>query len=130
MNRLSPQEIVLGFLSTILLTTKLSWLGLGLSLITATLWVLGGSYKKSIRRFGVPLAVSLFTGVWWCMLGFIPLTLGDGFPDRRPTTADEGSALGRFVERYISSDDSIGGLITKLIPVVLLQLCWIPVYLK
>ena len=129
MNRLSMQEIVLGFLSTIILTIKLGWLGIALSAITAVLWVLGGSFKKSIRRIGVPLAVSLFTGVWWSMLGFLPLTLGDGFPDRRPTTADEGSSLGRLVEKYISSEDSIGGLITKLIPVLLLQLFWTPVWL-
>ena len=129
MNKLSPQEIILGFLSTIILTIKLGWLGIVLSLITAALWVAGGTFNKAIRRFGVPIAVSLFTGIWWCVLGFVVLTIGDGFPDRRPTTTDEGSALGRFVEKYISADDTIGGLITKLIPVLLLQLFWIPIWL-
>ena len=126
MNRLSMQEIILGFFSTIILTIKLGWLGIALSAITAVLWVLGGSFKKSIRRIGVPLAVSLFTGVWWSMLGFAVLTIGDGYPDS--FSGDEGSWLGKQVKK-LGLSDKVGGLVTKVIPVILLQLFWIPVFL-
>ena len=138
MNRLSVQEIILGFLSTLILTIKLGWLGIALSAITAVLWVLGGTFKKSIRRYGVPITTLVFCtatlGFQWyyllSLLGIVVLVQGDGFPDHRPTTEDEGSRLGRFVEKYINSNDAIGGPITKLIIVLLFQLSLIPYFIR
>lgn len=121
MNKLkdiAPQELILGALSTIIFLNP--WL----SILTSLLWGLGGSYAKGIRRFGVPIAVGVFTGSWLALLG-VPITmLGDGFPDRRPTTQDEGSWLGRQVEKFLP-DDRIGGIVTKCIPVILLQVVWV-----
>ena len=129
MNRLSKQEFILGFFSTILLTFKLGWWGLLLACITSVLWPLGGTYWKPIRRCGVPLAVLLFTQNWWCLLGFFPLLIGDGFPDHRTTTKDEGSWLGRQVEK-VWPDDKVSGILTKVLVVIILQAAWLPILLK
>lgn len=122
MNKLkdiSKQELVLGALSTAIFLNP--WL----AIITAVLWACGGTFSKGIRRFGVPIAVSLFMQNPWFMLGAFPLLCGDGFPDFRPTTKDEGSDIGKWVYWNITMDEYWGGIITKCIPVVLLQLIWL-----
>ena len=125
MNKLkdiSKQELILGFLSTIIFGNLI------LSILTSLLWGLGGTFKKSIRRLGVPIAVTIVTLNPLSICGIFPLFLGDGFPDRRPTTSDEGSWLGRQVEKIIP-DEYWGGIITKCIPVVLLQFIWLLIIL-
>lgn len=129
MNRLSVQEFVIGFTAGLFLP-----LGIITCLITGTLWMLGGTYYKPIRRVGVPVtAVLVSLGLFhWSFflvipLGFAVLCLGDGYPD--PFSGDAGSWLGQQVARFIK-DDRTGGLITKLIPVVLLQVAFIPIFLR
>jgi hypothetical protein len=118
MNRISKQELIIGFLSTCIFGT------IWLPILTSMLWGLGGTVKKSIRRFGVPIAVLLFTHNPLSLCGIFPLFLGDGFPDHRESTKDEGSWLGRQVEKILP-DEYVGGLTTKLIPVLLLQIVWL-----
>lgn len=99
--------------------------------------MLGGTIRKIIRRYGVPLLV----GVVSCFMlksqlpilsipiAILVLHIGDGFPDHRPTTRDEGSALGRFVEKFIP-DMEVGGIVTKLLVVAILQFAWIPIWVS
>lgn len=126
MKTLSKQEFVIGFCSTILLSLKIGWWGILLSIITSILWACGGSFVKAARRFGVPLAVLIFTHNLWCLLGIFPLLIGDGYAD--PFSGDKGSWLGRLVSKYVS-DLKTGGLITKLIVPMILQILWIPIFM-
>lgn len=138
MRKLSMQEFFIGVVSTLTLALKIGWWVVPLSVICGALWMLGGTYEKVIRRIGVPSAVCIFAAAilgWHLVFVFVPiigfavLTIGDGFPDHRTTTKDEGSALGRFIERFIP-DVNIGGLVTKLTIVVLIQLAWIPIFVS
>lgn len=131
----NKSEFILGFLSTAILITRLHWTGLALSILTSFLWALSGAgfVPKAIRRYGVPIAA--FAAVvyalhfhWWYLLmldGIAVLHLGDSYPDFRPSTRDEGSWLGKVVYATGLSDE-LGGLVTKLIVVLILQLAWIP----
>lgn len=130
------QEFWIGFGATITLILKLGWIMIPLALICGYLWMLGGSYFKAIRRAGVPIIVLIAYGFqsWLGSAvilsgGYGILCLGDGFPDYRPSTWDEGSWLGKQVERF-TMDVELGGWITKLIPPVLLQLAWLPIWLS
>ena|SRR3990167_5627618 len=137
MNNISKQEFLIGILSVVPLTFKLGIYTLLLCAVTGLLWVLGGTFNKLFRRLGVPISVLIFSSTqllptyWYSLIvpiGFGILSIGDGFPDNRPTTRDEGSFIGRFVEMFLSNEDG-GGIITKLIIAVLVQLAWIPIYL-
>jgi hypothetical protein len=126
--RFSPQELFVGAFAAAGTIRFLGWkLGLAVMAGSAVLWVLGGTYKKAIRRFGVPAligAFAYFTGHWSPIatgLGVAVLHLGDGFPDRRATTKDEGSWLGRMVEKYVDDRDYIGGPATKLLIALIFQ---------
>jgi len=137
MNRLSIDEFFRGFVGTLVLTIVLGWIGILLSLVCGVLYMLGGTFNKAIRRFGIPLlilAVCSLKGFHWYylfgLLGFLILSIGDGFPDHRPTTQDEGSALGRWVEKHISSNDAIGGPITKWLIPLIFQLLLAPYFIK
>ena len=115
MNRLSIDEFFRGFVGTLVLTLVLGWIGLGLSVACGVLYMLGGTFKKSIRRYGIPLLIlavcSVKLGFHWYylfgLLGILILSQGDGFPDHRNTSLDAGSSLGQWVEKHISSNDSI-----------------------
>ena len=79
----------------------------------------------------------MFTGLYyfnnWSFLilpiGFGILCIGDGYPDYRPTTLDEGSWLGRQVEK-LGLPDEFSGELTKWSIVLLFQLALIPVYVS
>ena len=55
---------------------ELCWLA---APISALLWQIGGTWNKSIRRFGVPLLLSatylVFKGFSWWLLAYLPLML-------------------------------------------------------
>lgn len=127
-DRFSYDEAARGFVATIGSVLFLGWKGIILAVACGILWMLGGTYLKTIRREGVPAAVflwaSFFNGFhWWYLfaaLGILVLHQGDGFPDHRETTADEGSWMGRWVEAHIENDPEIGGPITKWI--------WVPIF--
>ena len=137
MDRLSKQEFFIGVLGTIPLIFKLGAYTPWLAVFCGVLWMLGGTYNKLIRRLGVPVSVFLYSclvlppSYWYALcvpMGYGVLCIGDGFPDNRPTTRDEGSFLGRLVERFISDEDG-GGILTKILIPLILQLAWIPIYL-
>ena len=131
----APQELALGAIAHTPLFAKLPPLQAGIiCAISAVLWMLGGTFKKAIRRFGVPLVPLIFAGLSWPALaapviGVALLHIGDGFPDRRPTTKDGGRWLGRQVEKYIDDRDYIGGPITKFLAVCIYALSLIPYFL-
>lgn len=128
--QVSWQEFGMGALATVLSFAFIGWWALVLSPACGLLWMLGGTYDKAIRRWGVN-AVLLAAAVlssgwhWWYtaafILGVIVLYQGDGFPDHRPTTKDPGSRLGRLVEKFIPSENP-GGIVTKLLAVALFQI--------
>ena len=133
----SKQEFFIGLVAVLPLVFIIGGLGFFSALACGLVWVLGGSYGKPIRRFGVPFiiwshveitrgwpAIDLWPVVAFA-LGVAILHIGDGFPDRRPTTQDEGSALGRFVERFFPNDE-IGGPITKWLIALIFQVSLIP----
>ncbi len=143
MGKFSLQEFFIGMASTIVLFSILGIFGLVLSLFTGILWMLGGTYFKGIRRFGVPAVTFLFMAFFQgfkfhheslvisgIVIGIIILHQGDGFPDHRLTTQDEGSWLGRLVYKYIDDRDSVGGPITKWIIPILFQVSLIPYFIK
>ena len=138
MNRLSIDEFFRGSVGTLVLTVILGWTGVSLSAVCGVLYMAGGTFNKSIRRFGIPLLIlavcSLKLGFHWYylfgLLGIIILCQGDGFPDHRPTTEDEGSTLGKWVEKHISLNDSIGGPITKWIIPVFFQISLVPYFIN
>lgn len=135
---LSPQEFFIGLAATIFSVIFIKWWGILAAVLCGVLWVLGGTYWKPIRRFGVPslmwVAVETYRGwppidLWPVLafgLGVAILHIGDGFPDHRPTTEDEGSDLGRWVEEHITADDRIGGPLTKWLIALIFQLSLIP----
>lgn len=140
MNKLAPIEFVRGFVAVLPICFKVGWIGVSIAGLSGLLYCLGGTYSKLIRRLGIPVSIVLYMvilGFWynWLLLtipiGFGILSLGDGFPDHRPTTLDEGSWLGRLVEKVLDGvPDDIGGEITKWIIVLLFQLALVPVYVS
>lgn len=138
MKNFSKQEFVLGMLSVCPIIFVIGIKAMWLMVIAGALWMCGGTFNKLIRRLGVPITVYAFsvnllppTPYMLAMIptGFCILCIGDGFPDNRPTTRDEGSVLGRFVERFLSDDEG-GGILTKLCIPILLQLAWLPIYIQ
>jgi hypothetical protein len=136
--KLSKQEMILGGLSVAVLGFKISWIVLLLSPICAILWALGGDKdgSKLFRRLGVPLSAVAFSTLAWGLhwhyfltipLGFAALTCGDGYPD--PSTGDAGSWLGSKIYSMNLFTDELGGLLTKVLVVVILQPAWIPIIL-
>ena len=136
MNKISKQEFVVGFAATITLAFKIGWYATPLSIACSVLWAIGGTYAKFIRREGV----SILCGTVACLVlrnsfclfaipaAMLVLHQGDGFPDHRPTTLDEGSRIGKFIERFVSNPE-IGGPITKMMIAFLLQLAFIPIWI-
>ena len=130
----SLQEFIIGFLAPVALIAKLSLIQLApVCIISSLLWALGGTFKTALRRFLLPFVPLLFMHPAWATLlapviGIAVLHIGDGFPDHRPTTADEGSWLGRQVEKVFPSD-VIGGPITKWLILLIYQLSLIPYFL-
>ena len=128
--KFSYDEFLRGFAATTVLSFIFGWKYLLLSLATGLLWMAGGTYNKVIRRYGVPLAILLFQfGLIQLVcnaLGCAILHIGDGFPDHREATKDEGSALGRWVEKHIDSRDYVGGEITKWLIPIIFQISIIP----
>lgn len=133
--KFSKVEALRGFFAAIPSVIMLGWWGVVLSLLCGLLWMLGGTYAKTIRREGVSLSVFLyfwiFTGYHWiypiaAILGIVILHQGDGFPDHRLETEDEGSPLGRFIERIFEPqtdwDTEWCGQVTKSIIVVGFQI--------
>lgn len=133
-NKFSYQEWFMGFGATILLTFKLGIIGISLAAVSGLLWMAGGTYLKAIRRYGVPLLVgslSCFMLSSALPLVSVPLAIGilcigDGYPSTQPY--DSGSWLGQQVYK-LGFNDEVGGFITKLVPVALLQLAWIPIFI-
>ena len=134
MNKFSWQEFFIGMAATASLVFLIGGWAVPLAVVSGALWMLGGTFKKGIRRYGVPFTISFFMAVsgvpYWTnvgasVLGLTVLHIGDGFPDRRPTTADEGSWLGRQVER-IFPDDRIGGPVTKWLIPIIFQVSLVP----
>ena len=129
---LSPQEFIIGCLATVALAFKIHWWALLVIPLCGLLWMIGGTFPKAIRRWGVPIVCAVSHLTWWCLLsiplGVLILSQGDGFPDHRPTTSDPGSPLGRFVERYLPNMD-VGGLVTKLLIAVIFQASILPIIL-
>jgi hypothetical protein len=127
--RFSYQEFFVGTAATISSVLFLGWKGIPLALACGLLWMLGGTYLKTIRREGVNGAVFLYA-CWFhgfqpfylvgLGLGIAILHIGDGFPDRRPTTADPGSWLGRQVEKWVPNPE-VGGPITKWLIALIFQ---------
>lgn len=135
-DKFSYQEFFIGALAASPSIYFIGWQGIFLSIACGILWMMGGTYKTAIRRFCVPASIYIMaTGIlgfhWYYLIGLAVgigiLHIGDGFPDRRPSTEDEGSWLGRQVEK-VFPQDNVGGLITKLIIPVLFQLSLIPYY--
>lgn len=132
---LSPQEFILGALSTAIFYFSYGWRVLGLMVLTSVLWAFGGTFWHGFRRIIIPvLTIGIATLIFksWIPVIGLPFAIwllyqGDGFPDHRETTKDEGSPLGRFVERFVPNME-IGGPLTKLLIVLALQICWIPVF--
>lgn len=129
----SKQEFFIGLVALLPSAILLKWWGVVVAVLCGVLWVLGGTYHKAIRRWGVPalrlLAVGILLG--WsrqafaaAAIGVAVLYQGDGFPDHRPTTLDPGSRLGRFVERFIP-DPEVGGPVTKWLVALAFQLSWV-----
>ena len=112
------QELVIGAFANGLLLFKLPIVqSAPVIAASSILWTLGGTFFKPLRRFGVPLIALPFMWLSWsnvaaAVLGIVWLHQGDGFPDRRPTTADPGSWLGKLVEKAIPAPE-IGGPFTK-----------------
>ena len=101
MKQLSIPEFITGLLAGVFLPVAAT------CFITGTLWMLGGTYYKPIRRLGVPVTAVLvsYSMFHWSFLLTIPvgyaiLCIGDGYPDS--LTEDKGSWLGRFVSRFIN----------------------------
>lgn len=142
MNRLAPIEFVRGFVATLLLSLIFGWIGIVMSLVCGLFFMFGGTFHKAIRRVGIPgyifgcsyflLPVTPYCYIKYAisaLLMFGILCLGDGYPDRRVSTADEGSWLGRQVEGWFNVlDPEIGGELTKWIVVVLFQISFIPYF--
>lgn len=132
--KLSVQELFIGLTATITFIFVIKWWGILLAVLCGLIWMLGGTYWKPIRRWGVPAmtagAVQAYRGfpgveIWPVVgmaLGIAILHIGDGFPDHRPATEDEGSALGRWVEKHITADDRVGGPLTKWLIALIFQL--------
>jgi hypothetical protein len=116
----APQELLLGACAnSILIWIVPGDIAVPAIACSSVLWMLGGTFNKAIRRFGVPVVCALSVGAhgWYLaapVIGVIWLYQGDGFPDHRPTTADAGSWLGRFVEKFVPQDE-VGGPLTKYI---------------
>lgn len=142
MKRLAPVEFLRGFVAVLPICFKVGWIGVTIAALAGLLFMLGGTFLKSIRRFGVPILTCgvsciILHNIWILVgvpIGFGILSIGDGFPDRRLGTYDRGSWLGRLVERILDPIDqeSIDGCgeVTKWCIVVLFQLALIPVYLS
>lgn len=137
----SPQEFFIGALSAVLTFFLIGWMAVFTVGSCGLLWMLGGTYWKPIRRFGVPFVIWLdveFVRGWspidpWSITAFVLgvaiLHIGDGFPDHRVLSWDPGSALGRFVERFFP-DDRIGGPLTKWIIALIFQVSLLPYFVK
>lgn len=122
----SGQELILGaFANAILIWVAPGDIAVPVVAASSALWMLGGTFWKPLRRFGVPAApvIGMLTMLrpeactWYfvaAVLGTISLHIGDGFPDHRPTTSDKGSWLGRAVERILPAPE-IGGPATKIL---------------
>ena len=137
MKKLAPIEFFRGFVAVLPICFKIGWIGLSVAGVAGLLWMAGGTYSKAIRRLGVPILAFLVSvsliGFKWPFLGILAigygvLSLGDGYPDRRTSTYDFGSWLGREVEKFGFSDE-VGGEITKWIPVILFQIALLSIYL-
>lgn len=131
--KFSKQEIVIGAVASVTTVFVLGPWGLLVSALSGLLWVLGGTYLKAIRRWGVPalqlaatIALRGFSvqAALVAAIGVALLHIGDGFPDRRPTTQDAGSWLGRLVECFIL-DPEVGGPVTKWLVAAIYQLRWL-----
>ena len=134
----SQQEFVIGAVVGLSTYPIIGWGALVLAPICSILWAFGGTYQKSIRRYLIPLEICVVVCMvngfhYWYLLalaaGIRILHLGDGFPDRRPTTFDEGSWLGQKVEVFFP-DDRIGGPLTKWLIPVIFQASLIPYFIK
>lgn len=95
-----------------------SWRVLCVALVCGTLWALGGSLKKSYRRWGVPGVITIafaaagalsrdvsgvVTGLSFFLWLHLVCRLGYGIPSLQPK--DEGSRIGRFWADYIVRRD-------------------------
>lgn len=141
MGKFSKQEFFIGLAAVVTMIFVLKWTVIFTCAASGLLWMLGGTYWKPIRRYGVPFVVWLHVEIMrgWpatdllpvaaFVLGVAVLHIGDGFPDHRPETADKGSWLGRFVEKHIDERDHIGGPITKWLIPVIFQVSLIPYWI-
>lgn len=137
LKRFSYQELVIGFVASLSLWPILRWWIFLVAPLSGLLWMAGGTYNKLIRRLGVPLLIYLSVSLhipyqWWHLaslpLGFAILSIGDGYPDTRLSTLDEGSWLGRCVDTIID-DPELGGVITKWLIPIIFQLSLVPYYI-
>lgn len=103
--RLNKEEVLVGFIYGSSVWPLIGWIAVIPGAVCALLWAVGGAGPKMVRRIGVPIvmAVSLsFTSLWLLMI-VLPLwgvvSIGYGMPD--PT--DEGSILGRFYSKWLST---------------------------
>lgn len=121
LKRFNSQEFLIGSVVHAGLVFLLGFWIIPVELLSAVLWSIGGVFYKPVRRFFVPIVPYLFLSylngfqllyVLAVVGGIAVLHIGDGFPDHRPTTKDPGSALGRFVEKFIPEPE-LGGKVTK-----------------
>ena len=137
--RFSYEELGRGFMAVIATCFIIHWWGLMLAFVCGVLWMAGGTYATWIRRWIIPILTYavitvIFNFTWYWLiapvLGVAVLSMGDGFPDHREETKDEGSWLGRWVEKNIDERDYIGGPITKWLVPVIFQVSLIPYFIK
>jgi len=133
LERLSKQEFILGFLSVLILGLRIGFYVIPLAVLCSVLWACGGTFLKLIRRLGVPASVvvvcSFVLGFHWIYLisiiaGYLALICGDSYPD--VSTGDAGSWLGAKIHK-LGLTDYWGGLLTKVLVVLILQASWVPI---
>jgi len=103
--RLNKEELLVGFIYGSSTWPLLTWLAIVPGIACAFLWAVGGAGPKLFRRVGVPIVVAIslaFTSPY-LLLTVLPLwgvvSIGYGMPD----STDEGSVLGRFYSRWLST---------------------------
>ena len=117
------------------------WIGiycLWTACLGGVLGMIGGSWKKSVRRFGCPIILYCSIGVsthtpvigWQgAIIGLlgglsaILLSIGYGLPSTQPP--DEGSALGRFYWNLTTSNQMLSNIATRLTIYTALLIPWV-----
>ena len=135
MKRLAWIEFLRGLIATVSTLFLLFWGFWWLPIACGVCWMLGGTFNKAIRRYLVPILVFLAMGVpnlyhyIALSVGILILHIGDGYPDYRVSTWDEGSDLGQWVAHTFDLSNETGGELTKWLIVLIFQLSLVPYFL-